>query len=606
MSQKKLVKRVNSSKNQYPPASHPKNDNQKIKDNSLVVLEELVQCSVCLEKLKDPRILPCQHSFCFVCLKSLVTAKNLVKVGAQLEMSQNIKAMSCPVCKKEVPLTNGIDSLAELPKNLQAEAILKLLNGETANSSSRNDDFRCVKCQTVSERQKGEHICQHCLQIFCSICWMEHLSELDSNLNMLIKQMEEARSRLEHKGQNFAGRCDQVIDTIKQNIKEKIEKIKQSEERVLLEMDSIKRESNVLRDIIYTRMDELKNKIEVAIKDDKQSKHKISNYMNVHRETAKLFEEIYQYGDARIVFDSDKIKIDQDKEGIYQDINDKDNAVEESVENPFKDVASMVKHYKSRSFVPKLLWSKCPRPEGVNIPPWDPTKIYVAATDTKNILVIDKQKFKLIKKINNPEMLCPTNIAFSKKYEEMFVTDRWKNCVHVFSSDGEYLTNFNEFGLKRPDGIAVGPDDEIIVCDTGNNRILAINSESGEVLYSIGNGKLHIPTSVAVHGDKLIIADTGNNRVKIFNREGDLLQEIGAFGRNKGEFRSAEVVAVDCFGFILVGDAGNARIQVFQPDGKFVRIFGGTEGFEWISGIYVTPELDIICTDKRKRTLRIF
>lgn len=48
----------------------------------------------------------------------------------------------------------------------------------------------------------------------------------------------------------------------------------------------------------------------------------------------------------------------------------------------------------------------------------------------------------------------------------------------------------------------------------------------------------------------------------MFNKDGLLLQEIGAFGRNKGEFRSAEVVAVDCLGFILVGDAGNARIQV--------------------------------------------
>lgn len=77
--------------------------------------------------------------------------------------------------------------------------------------------------------------------------------------------------------------------------------------------------------------------------------------MNVHRETAKLFDEIYQYGEARIVFDADKIRIDQDKEGIYQDINDKDNLRTEKVDNPFESVTSMVKYYKSRTFVPRLV-----------------------------------------------------------------------------------------------------------------------------------------------------------------------------------------------------------------------------------------------------------
>lgn len=50
-------------------------------------------------------------------------------------------------------------------------------------------------------------------------------------------------------------------------------------------------------------------------------------------------------------------------------------------------------------------------------------------------------------------------------------------------------------------------------------------------------------------------------QVKRFNLNGDLLQEIGSFGKNPGQFRSAEVVAVDQLGFILVGDAGNARVN---------------------------------------------
>lgn len=122
----------------------------------------------------------------------------------------------------------------------------------------------------------------------------------------------------------------------------------------------------------------------------------------------------------------------------------------------------------------------------------------------------------------------------------------------------------------------------------------------------IGKGILSIPTSVTISGKNVIVADSGNNRVKVFDLTEGLLREIGTVGSGKGQFRSPEVVAVDCLGFILVGDAGNARIQVFQPDGTFVKILGHKEGFQWISGIHVTSELDIITTDRKARSLRIF
>ncbi|KAG5891417.1 hypothetical protein JTB14_031483 [Gonioctena quinquepunctata] len=586
------------------PSIHTKTP-KIIRQHSVGALEEIVQCGICLEKLTDPRMLPCQHTFCLACLKTHLTVKNLiVKRDSTFGFSSDIKSVQCPLCQKEVTLEKGFDSLDNLPKNFYIDSLLKLLQDDQSPESPKITDYRCFKCHIVSDKE--EHVCQHCTMIFCSICWSEHISELDSNLFVLLKQIEESEMTLRHKAENFSNRCDQLEENIKEKIREKIERIKKMEKMVLSEVSTIKSQGKIIWENINSRVDSMKKNIQLNIEESKIRNNKISTYMNIHRETAKLFEEISHYGEARIVFDPENIKIDQDKEGIYNDGGDKESPKTETVTNPYESVNSMVTHYKTRSFVPKLLWTKCPRPGGVGIAPWDNTKIYVAATSSKNILILDRTKCKLVSRINNPEMICPTNLAFSKISKEIFVTDKWKHCVHVFSCDGEYLRNFNQLKLRSPDGIAMGPNDELIICDTGNNRLVVANSETGYLLGVIGKGELHMPTSLTVHKHNIIVADTGNNKIKIFDQDGRLSQEIGGLGRSNGQFRSAEVVAVDCLGFILVGDAGNARIQVFQPDGSLVKIFGSKEGFGWISGICVTPELDIITTDSKNRSLVIF
>ena len=63
-------------------------------------------------------------------------------------------------------------------------------------------------------------------------------------------------------------------------------------------------------------------------------------------------------------------------------------------------------------------------------------------------------------------------------------------------------------------------------------------------------------------------------------------------------------------GFILVGDNGNGRIQIFRPNGNFVMSLGakgnGTGQFNWISGLALTGEREIIATDFKNHCIQIF
>ncbi|KAJ8972295.1 hypothetical protein NQ317_018629 [Molorchus minor] len=218
--------------------------------------------------------------------------------------------------------------LDSLPRNLYIDSLLKLISDKHSPIAAKPKDYRCVKCETVSQEQ--EHVCQHCMQIFCEVCWSSHISELNSNLSLLVNQIKESENRLKHKADNFINRCDKLNVTIKETVQQKIENIHKMEN--------------------------------LPLTNEGRNSNKITTYMNLHRETANLLNEIYHYGEARIIFDPESFHLDQDTEGIYNEIEENVSSKLPVEENPFENVSSMIRHYKSHSFIPKLLWTKCPRP----------------------------------------------------------------------------------------------------------------------------------------------------------------------------------------------------------------------------------------------------
>lgn len=334
----------------------------------------------------------------------------------------------------------------------------------------------------------------------------------------------------------------------------------------------------------------------------------------MHKETSSITDEVSKWNEARIIFDPETYKIEKNAEAIPNEFEEKTSNSVRVFQNPLENVDTMSAYYKSRTFIEKVIWSKCPRPAGIAIPPWNQNHLYVAATDTQVVLILDRQRMKLIGRLSSDEMLCPQRVAFSEKRKEIYVTDKWKHCIHVFSDGGEHIRTLSTKGssegkLRSPDGIIVNLNEELVVCDTGNNRVVILDPSSGYQIKQIGlkdkRTELNVPTTVAISGDSIIVADSGNHRIKVYSMDGEKQHEFGSLGRNPGQFRSAEIVTVDPLGFILVGDAGNARIQVFRPDFSLVRVFGSSK-FGWISGMMITPELDIIVTDIRHRRLQIF
>ena len=57
------------------------------RSDTLTRLEELVKCAVCQEFLKNPKVLPCLHSYCYDCI---------------VELSKHECDLKCPECRTPI------------------------------------------------------------------------------------------------------------------------------------------------------------------------------------------------------------------------------------------------------------------------------------------------------------------------------------------------------------------------------------------------------------------------------------------------------------------------------------------------------------------------
>jgi sugar lactone lactonase YvrE len=167
-------------------------------------------------------------------------------------------------------------------------------------------------------------------------------------------------------------------------------------------------------------------------------------------------------------------------------------------------------------------------------------------------------------------------------------------------------------GFKEPRGVAVTSGGNVLVADTGNNRILKLSS-SGELLARGGTlgsaaGQLSAPFGLAVAPDGAIwIADTGNNRIQKWSSTFEYLLQSGSAGTGPGQFQSPAAIAVTSAGHPVVSDGAGNRVEVFQTNGAFLKKFGaagsGSAQFSEPRGIAIEGGGSIVVADAKNHRI---
>jgi len=96
---------------------------------------------------------------------------------------------------------------------------------------------------------------------------------------------------------------------------------------------------------------------------------------------------------------------------------------------------------------------------------------------------------------------------------------------------------------------------------------LSIGNEEDENYMFYGLVKIAINSE-----DEILLLDEGNCRVLKFDRDGNYIQTIGRKGQGPGEFEDPLQIHLDSKDQIYVYDNGRRNIQVFDNDGNFKKV----------------------------------
>jgi DNA-binding beta-propeller fold protein YncE len=176
----------------------------------------------------------------------------------------------------------------------------------------------------------------------------------------------------------------------------------------------------------------------------------------------------------------------------------------------------------------------------------------------------------------------PRSLAFAPD-GTFYVADSRNHRIVHFSADGRELDRWGSFAdgvsapappgtFNEPWGIAVGPDGSVYVSDTWNHRIQKFTSDGQSITAWGQYGQTDQqygfwgPRGLAVDASgKIYVADTGNKRIIIFDANGTYLTEFGSAGLEPGQFDEPVGVAVGEDGTVFVTDTWNQRVQTFKP-----------------------------------------
>jgi sugar lactone lactonase YvrE len=170
----------------------------------------------------------------------------------------------------------------------------------------------------------------------------------------------------------------------------------------------------------------------------------------------------------------------------------------------------------------------------------------------------------------------------------VYLLQRQAPPVICFDRTGKFVRSFGDDLVDTGHGLAVDPEGNVWVTDTGHHLVFKFSPE-GKLLLALGqsdkpgddDNHFNKPTHTAfgANGDIFITDGYGNSRVVHVTADGKFVHAWGKAGAGPGEFNAPHAAIVDAKGRLLVCDRDNERIQIFDQEGQLLDTWTGYKPF---------------------------
>ena len=172
-------------------------------------LEERLMCAIHLDRVREPKLLPCLHSFCRVCLDRLISTA----------LAKGV--FSCPTCRAEHRIPEK--KADGYRTNFTLCSLVELLDIYDTEQAAKKGTDKGLKCENGLDAHPAKGRCVDCECYLCESCWDLHRKVKATKTHKVIsldeikediRKLDHRRKCEEHEGEElklYCRGCREVI-----------------------------------------------------------------------------------------------------------------------------------------------------------------------------------------------------------------------------------------------------------------------------------------------------------------------------------------------------------------------------------------------------------
>ncbi|XP_077985392.1 tripartite motif-containing protein 2-like [Glandiceps talaboti] len=588
--------------------------------------DDFVSCPICREQYKDPKILPCLHTFCQRCLITSVKKHGDLK---------------CFTCQRTCQLSDG--DVQELTSNLFMKSLVDLIV-ERRRLQLQTIQIVCESC----DKEETTKVCLECPQYFCDTCMdtghnrmkalrshrvvpvctectiIEHKNpehsyrDLKDAAGEYRRQLEQTVQTLKDKEKNELHIKQGIKENIKRGISERCDREKKKvEERTEEIIGKVRQEEKRLKEELEQQYELRLKHLAEEIDDLKVNRENISD-------TCTYVDTLMHHGNDVHMLSTKQLTTARADELVAMEFETNDY-IKSDVE--FISCDKMDKNDRLGEIRCDVDVRKCT----IEIIPKQIIKgesvdIVVTTNDNLGRPVLPRQPIKVkpdppLEKLSMVDNCDGTHVVTinGTSAGEYRVTMEINNQpipgspIEIHVTEGLVKTLgckcSKDEQFNNPKGVAMNNDGNIAVADTDNNRVQIIDIDSRKCLKTFkfpGYKYNFIPYDVAVSADNdYYMTDQGNNQIVISNDNGECK---GCFGHNDlDEPCGISISPVN--GNVYVTNYKPSKVIIYTPNGRQLRVIRGkVKGHEYLYGPrYITiNDLGMIFVSDSRQCIQVF